>query len=422
MRAALQWAAERGRAGSHEALIVGLRLAGDLATYWTLRGELEEARGQLDTLLSIPVSHTEEGDQEWLAEYSAVRAKALGGRGVTADQLGEYAKGRVFYEESLRLLRQLGAEPGIVNVLAYYGTMSYYAGDLLKARALLEESASIARRIGNQEALTLAVVVQLLVAHAQGDRKRVQLLLAELHGLSEEAKSLYADASVRYYQGLEAFAAGDSGKALALIEESAKLFGDIGFLFLVAFVQLFGATFIAYKAGNYAAARLRVEQVLGIYREIGHRWGIAASQNVLGFIAWKTGDYPLAETDFRAALQIDRNLPDIWGIARNLEGLAWVCVSRQDAARAVRLFAASERLHAAIGAVHLPILAEDHLRNLALARAGLGAATFEQAWTEGQSMSLAQAVAFALDEPLPATTYLDEPTAGPVRLNGRHAT
>ena len=36
MRAALQWAAERSRTGSREAVIIGLRLAGDLATYWTL--------------------------------------------------------------------------------------------------------------------------------------------------------------------------------------------------------------------------------------------------------------------------------------------------------------------------------------------------------------------------------------------------
>ena len=411
MRAALQWAGERGRAGSREALIIGLRLAGDLATYWTLRGELEEARAQLDTLLSIPVAPAEEkGDAEWLTEYKAVRAKALGGRGVTADQLGEYAKGRVFFEESLQLLRQLGAEPGIVNVLAYYGTMSYYSGDLPKARALLEESASIAGRIGNQEALTLAVVVQLLVAHAQGDRKKAQILLAELHSLSREANSIYADASLRYYLGLEAFAAGDLGKALALIQESAKQFGDIGFLFLVAYVQLFGATSIAYAAGNYAAARLRAEEALAIYREIGHRWGVAASQNMLGFVAWKMGDYPLAETDFKAALQIDRKLPDIWGIARNLEGLGWVSLSRQDVARAVRLFAAGERLHAAIGAVQLPILAEDHWRNVALARAGLGEAASEKVWTEGYSMSLEQAIAFALDEPLLAAAYPDAPT------------
>ena len=167
----------------------------------------------------------------------------------------------------------------------------------------------------------------------------------------------------------------------------------------------FGATFIPYAAGNYAAARLRLEEVLAIYREIGHRWGVAASQNMLGFVAWKTGDYPLAETDFRAALLIDKHLPDIWGIARNFEGLAWVSLSCDQVARAVRLFGASDGLHAAIGAVQLPILAEDHLRNLALACAGLGEAAFEQAWTEGQSMSLAQAVAFALEGSLPATTY-----------------
>ena len=107
------------------------------------------------------------------------------------------------------------------------------------------------------------------------------------------------------------------GKPLLLFRSLCEVVQRYWFLFLVAFVQLFGATFIPYAAGDYAAARLRVEEVLAIYREIGHRWGVAASQNMLGFVAWKTGDYPLAETDFRAALQIDKRLPDIWGIARN---------------------------------------------------------------------------------------------------------
>ncbi len=97
----------------------------------------------------------------------------------------------------------------------------------------------------------------------------------------------------------------------------------------------------------------------------------------------------------------------MWG----LEGLAWLAASEgmtrgqpvAGAERAARLFGAAEAPREAAGASVLPFYRADYERGVAAARAGLGEQSFAAAWERGRSMTLEEAVGYALEarEPSP---------------------
>jgi hypothetical protein len=64
--------------------------------------------------------------------------------------------------------------------------------------------------------------------------------------------------------------------------------------------------------------------------------------------------------------------------------------------RAVQLFGAAAALWDRLGLPRAPEAREEHERQVAAARAALGAAAFAAAWAAGQRLSLEQAVATAL--------------------------
>src|SRR3712207_7167529 len=86
-----------------------------------------------------------------------------------------------------------------------------------------------------------------------------------------------------------------------------------------------------------------------------------------------------------------------WGIGLCLAGLAGVAGRQGHADRAARLFGAAEALHEAIHDPPPPAHRREIEQNVALARAHLGEARWKTGWAEGRTMSLEQAIAYALD-------------------------
>ena len=79
-----------------------------------------------------------------------------------------------------------------------------------------------------------------------------------------------------------------------------------------------------------------------------------------------------------------------------LHRLAALAVARDEAARALRLLAAADRLEESHGPVTLFEEREFRAELLTLARAGLDEAAFAAAWAEGSAIRIEDAVADAL--------------------------
>jgi DNA-binding NarL/FixJ family response regulator len=128
---------------------------------------------------------------------------------------------------------------------------------------------------------------------------------------------------------------------------------------------------------------------------VGDRQGIATTLQNLGILAFDQRDYPAARAFHHESLALFKELEARQFIASSLEAFAALALAAGNAAPAARLFGAAEALRAAIGAP-LPLRERaSYTRNVAAARAHLGEQEFAAAQSEGRSMSLEQAVAYA---------------------------
>jgi tetratricopeptide (TPR) repeat protein len=273
---------------------------------------------------------------------------------------GHFAEGRQW---CTRVLCKAGAEERTrerASALNAAGILTYYQGDYPAARALYEESLAIRREVA--------------------DRLGIAASLSNL--------------------GIVTLNQGDYPAAKALFEESLAIRRELGDRFGIA-VSLSNLGYALLNQGDYPAARAPLEESLAICRELGDRFVSALALSNLGYVALNHGDYPAARALLEESLEIRRKLGDRSGIPYSLEGLAAVVASLLGSLRAARIWGASERWRAEIGAPLPPCERSCYDRLVAAARIALGDdAAFDNAWQEGRGLTLGQAIDLALAKPV----------------------
>jgi tetratricopeptide (TPR) repeat protein len=342
LRAALEWSGEHDAEGA-------LRLAGVLWRFWMVRGYLREGRERLDAALRAAEGRAE-------LRRSGARAGALTGVGGLAQHQGDHTEARSLFEESLAIGRDLGDKLGVALCLLHLGLLARDQGDYTAARTLHEESLTIYRDLGNVSGIAFSLMHLGIVAYEQSD---------------------YAAARSLYEDGLSLSRDGGNKWSTAMCVSGLGL--------------------VAYEQGDYGRARSLLEESLSVRRELGYTWGIAFSLNHLGLVACVQEEYARARSLFEESLTIYRELGNKQGIAESLESLARLATQGKEWERAARLWGVAATLRDAIGAPHPLNRREEWERELGAARAELGEAAFAAAWAEGQSMSLEEAVRYALE-------------------------
>ena len=180
LRAALQWAAEQ------ETPAFSLRLAGALAEYWWLRGDLREGRQWLDQALAQPGESSpairatallgagtlalvlRDGQAadailqecQALADGSrepAITAALLARRGMLAEQRGEPAEAQALLERSVALSRTTSDAREMAFALVHLGRARFGCGDLGGGESAVTEGLALYRTIGNRRAIAFTI-------------------------------------------------------------------------------------------------------------------------------------------------------------------------------------------------------------------------------------------------------------------------
>ena len=129
----------------------------------------------------------------------------------------------------------------------------------------------------------------------------------------------------------------------------------------------------------------------------------------LGRLAQSQGDYDKAYTSYLEALELQKRRvsplfnwsgPKTYSatVSYPLEGLAILASAQNRMGRAARLIGAAENFYTPLRFEMSAKERAEHDRVIAAARLALGEEAFAKAWAEGQSMSLEEAVIYALDE------------------------
>jgi non-specific serine/threonine protein kinase len=221
LRAALDWVLTTDQAG---AITLGLRLAGALWRFWYAHSYLREGRQVLEALLARDLEGAD----------PALRARALYGASVLANEQLDLASTTALAEESLALYRRLDDERGMASALNILGTVAQNSGDYARARALHEESLVLARKSGHS----------------------------------------WAVARVISNMGIGALYAGDYARAATHYEESLALFREGRDEWGVAMALTNLAEALQYQGQRERATALFRES-LGMHQRFGHKLGVA---------------------------------------------------------------------------------------------------------------------------------------------------
>jgi tetratricopeptide (TPR) repeat protein len=283
LRAALTWFIER--AADAEA---GLRLAGALGWFWTIRGYLSEGRDWSAKAL-----------QRGSSARPALRARALYVVGSLAWQQGDLSVARSFLEESIALYRELGPpqEWELVLALTALGMTASYQADHDAARAAGEEAAVLSRQVGDKWVLALA-----------------------LNPVGEACMMRH-----------------DYIAARSRFEESLALFREVGDKWGVG-IPLLNWGYLESIQGNYDAARALLEESVTMHREVGERWMRSLSLNILGQVEEQQGDYQQAAILYDESLDLLRKMGLETSIADVLHNLAHLAQAQGHYPLAARLY------------------------------------------------------------------------------------
>lgn len=355
LRAALDWS--RMANGNAE---VGLRLAGSLAKFWQIRGYWHEGREQLSAVLS----------REEAAGPTAARAKALYNAGIMAYLQSDYPATRHSLEASLSIHRELGPayQVSIAQALIMLGDMETQVGHYATAFSLIQEALGIMRE------------------------------LEDVGGM----------AAALWQLGTGAVRQGEYEQAVHLFEQALPLLRQTGDKRQMAIVLTLLAE-VALRQAEHERATALEKESLALRREIGDKWGIAVSLGNFAWLALRRNDLEEAAGLLEESVTLRHEMGDQGGIAWCLEKLAEIALIRgqrgpasrrvEDLQRAARLFGAAATLRAPIGSVIDLVDAPEHERQLAVVREQLGVTPFEMTWSEGQAMTLEQAIEYALGPP-----------------------
>ena len=274
---------------------------------------------------------------------------------------GHLSEGRRSIE---RVLRQANAQARLaasqtMRLLNAAGCLAYNHGDYAAAHSFFEEALAQARSIGDQSGAAFAL------------------------------------------DGLAAGAANqdDRARALSLARESLALSQAIGDQWLSA-ITLITLGELARLNGDYDGARQLYEQSLALLRQIGDKWFIAIVLNNLGQVAQDQGRLAQALAVHVESLSLCDEVGNQRSIAVCLEKFAGVAGLLSQCERAARLLGAAQALRAAthtqMETGTLDCL--DYDRAVELARAGLNETAFQAALAAGRSLTLEQAIAYALEQ------------------------
>ena len=342
MRAALSWALE------HKEVEVALRLGGALWLFWSMRGYQSEGRRWLQEALAMDGRASPE-----------VRAMALAGVGDLASEQGELDRATQACQEGLELLANEARQASEAKLLLFacLGWVALQREDYGRATRLFEESLALSRKMGDTWWLAGSLLQLALVTSFLGD--------------SERATELY--------------------------EESMDLFRELGDKNLLASC-LNDLAMVVYSQGDLGRAAQLTEEAVALLRELGARGSVALVLCNLGWITLLQDDLGRAADLYGESLSLawDAGLNPL--VERTLEGFACLAGARGATDRAARLWGAAQTLHEVKGIPRDTDFLDEADARISAVRSAMGEEEWEEAWHKGRTMSLDEAVSYALEE------------------------
>ena len=342
LRAALTWFEGTNYAEAR------LRFAAGLWRYWKSRGQSSEGRRHLQRIL--------EGLPAGPARQTAACARALTAVGSLAYYEGDFAYSEQSRKEALAIFQNVGDNVGIADCLNGLGNIAISQGNYDAAHGFYEESLTMRRDLG--------------------DTWGVARLLGNL--------------------GLLAYFQMDYAQAYSLHSESLTLFRELR--------DDEGIANELVNLGDVALHQAELSTALAFYREsaaisggLKDQWGLAYAILGIANVAFEKGDVSKASTLYRECLSMFHDESDHIGLPYALESVAALAMMKKQAEKAVKIFGAADALRKRTNSPMPLPNSSTYQKNISVLQGQLDRSKFEVIWREGHTMTMEQAVAYALE-------------------------
>jgi predicted ATPase/transcriptional regulator with XRE-family HTH domain len=259
LRAAFFWSS------TNEAGVeIGLRLLVALCMFWLGLGRSEEGRAWVEKMLAWPET----------TRHELLRAKLLDTAGLLAWAQSDSQASLAVLNESLELFRKLDYQPGCAQVLNHLGQATQLQGDLGKATDYYQQSLALFRQLGAQWNWDAAWALGNLgqTAQLQGDQSRAEELCEESLALFRSVGDTRGSTWALYHLGELAESQGNHKKAITLFTESLELFRSIENAGGSAW-SLYYLGHIIQAAREKKSAAFYFVESLRLFRDMGDPWG-----------------------------------------------------------------------------------------------------------------------------------------------------
>ncbi len=351
---------------------------------WRLVGDWTEAEVDYRAILNV-------------SEHPLDRAQAQ-------YALGKICRLRSNYDQAISWLREAEAgflaldNPlGIVQTLTEVGYVFDRQGEFRQATEALQRALKVAHEVSYKKGIAQALNLLGNRASDQGDYSTAQTLYAESLSINRLLNDKLGISIALNNLGLITWAQGDYASARTLFEEGLSLKREMGNKQGIAsLVSNLGL--VTNDQGNYGGALALLTEALDLRRDIGDKFGVASSLNNLGNVAFNQGNYETAHSLLTESLSLTAALDDALGSAYNLGGLAEIAMKRGQFSRAATLSAAVGQLLIDINSKLEPAYMARIDEIVTTVQTELDEPSYQAAWSAGEQMALAEAIAYALDD------------------------
>ena len=341
---------------------------------------------------SLPI-FKEIGDKFNMAECLSVMGNNL-------KENQEYIRARMFYEESLGLKKEISDQDGVAWNLFHLGEVAFLQNNYEKARMQWEESRMKILYGGNEWAFNEVIINLGILEWVQGNYEQAAREFSEILSTGRRLANINWINNGLSFLGKLALSLGNYKEAAERYEDELVFSRKHGYSYYIA-ASLYDLGVFYWSAGDYEQAEDKFTEGLAIARQSGFNDKNAGHVFGLGRVTFARGEHEKAWFYLKEAFGIKRQLRNsIWDASFSiLEACAFLEAAQQHMEQSARLMGASEAWNLKWQLTRTPRERREREDTLTAVRERLGVKVFEKAWEEGRTMTLEQAVAYALEDP-----------------------
>ncbi len=426
LRTALEWARDHH-------IETGLSMAADLFWFWHIRGCGSEGVEWIEKLLAKE-SALRRGEPI-LPDLQLARARALNTAGFIIFYQGDYERSRALFGEAQPLLEALGQAGrheraaaqvalGMMNpdpdeamamekeslevfraegdlffqaeCLQGLGFLSVNRGDLEAARAYMQEDLALRRQINDLDGMGTALIELGNIAFIEGNSTQADAQFVDALECFRKVGNLRFVSQALFSQAMMAFAMGDFDLATEKCEEAIAIGHELRENTIVA-IGLFRLGRVSWAQGDFDLAVRRYQEVLTVAEEVNFKPLVAIGHFGLGVVSISKGNHDEAYAHLKESTSLWRELNDDLDFGFSLTMLAELSFGWEQWETAAKIYGVIERsLPEYIFKFLAPVERQVYDRNRQRLQDALGVEAFQRAWSEGQAMSMDQALDVAL--------------------------